>query len=107
MVLEPVNDLTTEFDLYNILITKEVGTLTGRPAYPPAGYAQFSNFHYNSGGELSHGPQLPGQRIAATSTPEPEHRLGAHQRRGHRGGLQGQRRSLGRFNFELQSTWVH
>ena len=69
LVLEPINNLTTEFDLYSILITKEVGTLTDYLLYTPAGYAQFpGNFHYNSAARCRKARRSARARIAATST---------------------------------------
>ena len=109
LVLEPINNLTAEFDFYNIIITKEVGTLTDDLLYTPAGYKEFSgNFHYNAQGLLSQGPQLcPGpqcgfvdelnQNLGAVRTNGVDIALGYKLNAG----------AIGRFNFELQSTWVH
>ena len=109
LVLEPVNNLTTEFDLYSIIITKEVGTLTDDLLYTPAGYAQFpGNFHYNSQGLLSQGPQqCPGPQCGFVD--ELNQNLGAVRTNGVdiAVGYKMNAGSIGRFNFELQSTWVH
>jgi iron complex outermembrane receptor protein len=109
LVLEPINNLTTEFDFYDILITKEVGTLPDTYLYTPGGYAAFPGlFHYNSAGSLSTGPQVcPGsacgyvddtnQNIGSVRTNGVDIAIGYKANAG----------ALGRFNFELQSTWVH
>jgi iron complex outermembrane receptor protein len=108
-VLEPINNLTAEFDVYDIRITKEVGVLPDDLLYSPAGHAQFpGNFHYNSAGLLSQTPQnCPGnacgyvdqvnQNIGAVHTNGLDIALGYKADAG----------SIGRFNFGLQSTWVH
>ena len=106
LVLEPFNNFTAEFDLYNIQITKEVGTLPDSLLYTPGGYAQFpGNFHYVNG-LLSQNPQqCPNcgyvdelnQNIGAVRTNGMDIALGYKANAG----------ALGRFNFELQSTWVH
>lgn len=106
LVLEPFNNFTAEFDFYNIQITKEVGVLPDSLLYTPAGYAQFpGNFHY-VGGLLSQNPQqCPNcgyvdelnQNIGAVKTNGMDLALGYKANAG----------ALGRFNFELQSTWVH
>ncbi|HEY8976380.1 MAG TPA: TonB-dependent receptor [Burkholderiaceae bacterium] len=109
LVLEPFNNFTTEFDVYDIRITKEVGVLPDDLLYSPKGYAEFpGNFHYNSSGLLSQTPQnCPGpacgwvdtlnQNIGAVHTNGIDVAMGYKANAG----------SLGRFNFELQSTWVH
>jgi iron complex outermembrane recepter protein len=111
LVLEPVNNLTAEFDLYDIRITKEIGTLPDTYLYTPAGYAAFpGNFHYTGGsattGALSENPQqcpncgyVDGlsQNIGAVHTNGVDVALAYKADAG----------SIGRFNFGLQSTWVH
>jgi iron complex outermembrane receptor protein len=112
-VLEPINNLTAEFDIYDIRITKEVGTLTDDLLYSKAGYAQFpGNFHYITSGPdiglLSQGTiECPGtncgyvdelnQNLGTVHTNGIDIALGYKLNAG----------SLGRFNFDLQSTWVH
>jgi len=113
LVLEPVNDLTLEFDYYNIFIKKEVGTLTDELLYTPAGYAQFpGNFHYlpptgnQTFGSLSQGPsQCPNcgfvdelnQNLGSVHTNGVDIAVGYRYNAG----------SIGRFDGQLQSTWVH
>ena len=109
IVLEPINNLTAEFDVYDIRITKEVGVLPDSLLYTPAGYAQFpGNFHYNASGLLSGSPQqCPGpscgyvdelnQNIGAVHTNGVDVALGYRVDAG----------AAGRFNLGLQSTWVH
>jgi iron complex outermembrane recepter protein len=109
LVLEPINNLTTEFDVYDIRITKEVGVLPDSLLYSQDGLAQFpGNFHYNSAGLLSGSPQqCPGtscgwvdelnQNIGAVHTNGVDVAIGYKANAG----------AAGRFNFELQSTWVH
>ena len=111
LVLEPINNLTAEFDVYDIRITKEVGVLPDTYLYTPAGYAAFpGNFHYTGGnpqtGSLSESPQqCPNcgyvdelnQNIGAVHTNGVDIALGYKADAG----------SIGRFNFGLQSTWVH
>jgi iron complex outermembrane receptor protein len=109
MVLEPINNVTAEFDLYSILITKEVGTLPDSTLFSPAGYAEFpGNFHYNAAGQLStDGTQCPGancgyveelnQNLGSVRTNGMDIALGYKLNAG----------AAGRFNFDLQSTWVH
>jgi len=106
VVLEPINNLTAEFDFYNISITKEVGVLPDSLLYTAAGYAQFpGNFHYVNG-LLSQNPQqcpncgfvdALNQNIGAVRTNGVDIALGYKANAG----------ALGRFNFGLQSTWVH
>jgi iron complex outermembrane receptor protein len=109
IVLEPLANLTAEFDLYDIRITKEVGVLPDALLYSPAGYTQFTqNFHYNSAGLLSQTPQnCPGnacgyvdqinQNIGAVHTNGMDVALGYKVNAG----------AFGRVNLGLQSTWVH
>jgi len=106
VVLEPINNLTAEFDFYHIQITKEVGVLPDSLLYTPGGYAQFpGNFHYVNG-LLSQNPQqcpncgfvdALNQNIGAVRTDGLDIALGYKANAG----------ALGRFNFGLQSTWVH
>lgn len=109
VVLEPVSNLTTEFDYYNIQITKEVGVLPDSYLYTAQGLAAFpGNFHYNAGGSLTQNPQscpsagcgyvdTLNQNIGAVRTSGVDVAIGYKANAG----------ALGRFNFELQSTWVH
>jgi len=109
LVLEPINNLTAEFDFYDILITKEVGTLPDSYLYTAQGYAAFpGNFHYNPAGSLTQNPQscpsnscgyvdTLNQNIGSVRTDGLDMALGYKANAG----------TLGRFNFELQSTWVH
>jgi iron complex outermembrane receptor protein len=109
LVLEPVTNLTTEFDYYNIQITKEVGVLPDTYLYTAQGLAAFpGNFHYNSNGSLTQNPQscpsvgcgyvdTLNQNIGAVRTSGVDMAIGYKANAG----------ALGRFNFELQSTWVH
>ena len=109
IVLEPISNLTTEFDLYSILITKEVGVLPDSLLYTPAGYSQFtSNFHYNNVGSLSQGPQVC-PSVACGYVDELNQNIGAVRTNGVdiAIGYKANAGALGRFNFELQSTWVH
>ena len=106
LVLEPLNNLTTEFDYYNILITKEVGTLPDSYLYSPAGYAAYqNNFHYTSTGSLTQNPQscpacgfvdALNQNIGSVRTDGVDVAIGYKLNAG----------KIGRFNAELQSTWV-
>jgi iron complex outermembrane receptor protein len=114
IVLEPVNNLTAEFDYYNIRITKEVGVLDDALAYSAAGYAQFpGNYHYlpatpghDGFGTLSQNPQqCPNcgyvdelnQNLGSVHTDGVDMAFGYKANAG----------SMGRFDFDLQSTWVH
>ncbi|MFL6697128.1 MAG: TonB-dependent receptor [Vitreoscilla sp.] len=109
LVLEPITNLTTEFDFYDILITKEIGVLPDSYLYTPAGFAAFpGNFHYNPGGSLTQNPQgcpsvscgyveALNQNIGSVRTNGVDVAIGYKANAG----------ALGRFNFELQSTWVH
>jgi len=109
LVLEPINNLTTEFDFYDIFINKEVGVVPDTFLYTPAGLATFpGNFHYNPGGSLTQNPQgcpsvscgyvdALNQNIGSVRTNGVDIAVGYKANAG----------ALGRFNFELQSTWVH
>jgi iron complex outermembrane recepter protein len=109
LVLEPINNLTTEFDFYDIFINKEVGVIPDSYLYTPAGFASFpGNFHYNAGGSLTQNPQgcpsvscgyvdALNQNIGSVRTNGVDVAIGYKANAG----------AMGRFNFELQSTWVH
>ena len=109
LVLEPINNLTTEFDFYDILVTKEVGVLPDTYLYTPAGYAAFpGNFHYNATGSLTQNPQsCPSAGCGYVDTTEQN--IGSVRTNGidMAIGYKANAGALGRFNFELQSTWVH
>ncbi|MDP9124801.1 MAG: TonB-dependent receptor [Pseudomonadota bacterium] len=109
LVLEPISNLTTEFDYYNIRITKEVGVLPDTFLYTAQGLAEFpGNFHYNGSGALTQNPQgcpsvgcgyvdTLNQNIGSVNTSGVDVAIGYKLNAG----------AVGRFNFELQSTWVH
>ena len=109
LVLEPINNLTTEFDFYDIFINKEVGVIPDSYLYTAQGLAAFpGNFHYNPGGSLTQNPQgcpstacgyvdALNQNIGSVRTNGVDIAIGYKMNAG----------ALGRFNFELQSTWVH
>ena len=106
LVLEPINNLTTEFDFYDILITKEVGVLPDSYLYTPQGYAAFPGLFHYLGGTLSQNPQTCpncgyvdalNENIGSVRTNGVDVAIGYKANAG----------ALGRFNFELQSTWVH
>ena len=110
-MLEPINNLTTEFDFYDIQITKEVGTLPDTYLYTPAGHGAVH-------GQLplqrrrrrcrTDGTQCPGAHCGYVDALNQNLGSREHRRRGHRPRLQGRTPvALGRFNFDLQSTWVH
>jgi iron complex outermembrane recepter protein len=109
LVLEPINNLTAEFDFYHISITKEVGTLPDSTLFSVDGLAKFpGNFHYNPAGQLStDGTQCPGTNCGYVD--ELNQNLGSVRTDGLDIGLGYKLNAgaMGRFNFDLQSTWVH
>jgi len=109
IVLEPISNLTAEVDLYSITFTNQISTLPDETLFTPGGLARFpGNYHYNSKGELStDGTQCPGaqcgyvdelnQNLGGVRTNGLDFALGYKMNAG----------SIGRLNFDLQSTWVH
>jgi iron complex outermembrane receptor protein len=109
IVLEPIKDLTAEFDIYNITFTNQISTLPDETLFTPDGLARFpGNFHYNGNGQLStDGTQCPGancgyvdelnQNLGGVRTNGVDIALGYKMNAG----------SVGRLSFDLQSTWVH
>jgi len=109
LVLEPLKDLSATIDLYNITFTNQISVIPDQFLFNANGLAQFGQyFHYNSTGNLStDGTQCPGAKCGYVSTLNQN--LGGVRTNGIDFGL-GYRMnagSIGRLNFDLQSTWVH
>jgi iron complex outermembrane receptor protein len=109
LVLEPVNDLTTEFDYYNIRYTNQIGVVPDKDLFAYQFFPQFQQyFFYNAQGQLStDGSLCPGpncgyvqdwnRNLGEVKTDGVDVALGYRMNAA----------NLGKFNFGLQSTWVH
>ncbi len=107
IVLEPITDLTAEFDVYNISFNNQIGGLADTTVF--ADYNRYQQyFHYNSTGDLStDGTQCPGsdcgyvdlrnQNLGGVRTNGVDIALNYRANAG----------SMGKLAFGLQSTWVH
>jgi iron complex outermembrane recepter protein len=108
IVLEPFNDFTAEFDVYNITFTNQISVLPDSILFSDnyAHYAQY--YHRNSNGDLStDGTQCPGNNCGYVSTLNQN--LGGVRTNGVdiALGYRANAGSFGKLNFGLQSTWVH
>ncbi len=107
IVLEPINNLTLEADLWNIQLKDEISTLSATTILSDESlYANY--IHRNANGDLStDSTQCPGSDCGYLSALDQN--LGGVHTNGidFVGGYRADAGRYGRVNFSLASTWVH
>ncbi len=113
-VIEPIDNVTAEFDYWNIRYNNQIGALPDNTLFDPKLYSNFGQYYnYNASSQLSISSLdcAPGgiaagrcgyvndlnQNLGGVRTDGVDMALGYKMNAG----------SIGRFNFNLNSTWVH
>jgi len=114
IVLEPINDLTLEADLYNITFTDQITTLPDSSLFEANNFGRFGQyFHYNAAGDLSTDgsdcPFFPADPATCGYVDERNQNLGGVRTNGidFAASYRMNAGSYGRFNFGYHGTWVH